>query len=692
MLLLLVLTQLLDLSCAQPGSDKGVDPLKQLPGVVPGLRHSGSFGFYDGLDYTDNTLRTVSTADEKACMLSCKDGCDFVTYTASTRECRHKYTDKSTGYQSYMSGQLSGFLFGEIRCNTKDNRDRSCIIAEVSVIGVGNCKRACLLHPQCRYTTWQRFPNNLYTCSLRSFRSTPGTVLGFRLNHDPLNAKPNVRGRFDVIGSSGVVAIHSNLLPDGKVLFTARPEYQRGGPNLEMVARPQVPYGEIASVFDPTNGKVVPSFVDDNVFCHGAILTANGRIFMTGGDVGGGMGSPAQGLAIGLNKQRFFEYQSNTWRYDNDMLKTRWYPSPVRTTNGNVFIIGGATNGTSGIPEMTMEMYREGSAQNVLIRSPFLERTRAAYYPITALIPGSGNIFMFGVSSWVILDQNNGAEIEQASENVQGIRQGGYPAGTVLLGLRPENGYRGVLAMFGGTNNPREEVALDTVAKLTLTGKGPRRWRYDEGKMPYGRVVSDAILQPNGKVLLFNGAQLGQTGGSVGGPLLKASALECFVYDPDAPDGQRFQVLNASPIQRLYHSSALLLPDGRTMVAGTDQATFNPRTAYEHRVEAFTPPWLLNGTPRPTIKSVPSGSISYGSTFQVTFEGKVTGVSMITPGASTHGVDFTQRLVFLAIENRNGNTLTLKAPPNATIALQGHHMLFLLNGDTPSKAKFIHLQ
>ena len=36
--------------------------------------------------------------------------------------------------------------------------------------------------------------------------------------------------------------------------------------------------------------------------------------------------------------------------------------------------------------------------------------------------------------------------------------------------------------------------------------------------MPYGRVVSDAIIQPSGKVLLFNGASLGRTGGAIGIP------------------------------------------------------------------------------------------------------------------------------------------------------------------------------
>jgi hypothetical protein len=78
---------------------------------------------------------------------------------------------------------------------------------------------------------------------------------------------------------------------------------------------------------------------------------------------------------------------------------------------------------------------------------------------------------------------------------------------------------------------------------------------------------------------------------------------DIFCYDPEAAaPGQKFSVLANTNIQRLHHSSSILLPDARTLLMGTDQATFNSATSYEHRVEAFTPPWLLSGTARPIIE------------------------------------------------------------------------------------------
>ena len=85
------------------------------------------------------------------------------------------------------------------------------------------------------------------------------------------------------------------------------------------------------------------------------------------------------------------------------------------------------------------------------------------------------------------------------------------------------------------------------------------------------------------------------------GYYLQYFCIDIFCYDPEAPPGKKFTVFANTDIQRFYHSTTLLLPDARTIILGTDEGTFTPTTAYEHRVEAFTPPWLLNGTPRPVI-------------------------------------------------------------------------------------------
>jgi hypothetical protein len=65
---------------------------------------------------------------------------------------------------------------------------------------------------------------------------------------------------------------------------------------------------------------------------------------------------------------------------------------------------------------------------------------------------------------------------------------------------------------------------------------------------------------------------------------------------------------------RGYHTTALLLPDGRILMAGSGRLQgsmmINERTA-----EIYSPPYLHKG-PRPTIASAP-GSMAYGDTIEV---------------------------------------------------------------------------
>jgi hypothetical protein len=61
------------------------------------------------------------------------------------------------------------------------------------------------------------------------------TTIGFRQNPQPLNYNPAVLGRIDVIGNSGVVCIFATLLPDGRILCGARPQYFQGGINYDNI-------------------------------------------------------------------------------------------------------------------------------------------------------------------------------------------------------------------------------------------------------------------------------------------------------------------------------------------------------------------------------------------------------------------------------------------------------------------------
>jgi hypothetical protein len=143
-------------------------------------------------------------------------------------------------------------------------------------------------------------------------------------------------------------------------------------------------------------------------------------------------------------------------------------------------------------------------------------------------------------------------------------------------------------------------------------------------------------------------------------------------------------------VPRLYHSTALLLPDARVMTAGSD-SMWNPDPFHESqlRLEIFSPPYLFAGA-RPEISSCPD-QIDYGADLQVGTPQAaiIDAIALMRCGSSTHSFNPDQRHVGLTIKARAANSLTLEAPPDGFVAPPGYYMLFLLKDGVPSVSSFV---
>src|SRR5262249_2592219 len=119
------------------------------------------------------------------------------------------------------------------------------------------------------------------------------------------------------------------------------------------------------------------------------------------------------------------------------------------------------------------------------------------------------------------------------------------------------------------------------------------------------------------------------------------------VYEAElwSPTSRNWVTMSRSQIPRLYHSTALLMPDATVLVAGGGRQNGRPQPdpADEPNAEIFSPPYLFKG-PRPVIQSAPS-QISYNSLFSIvtTDASRIASVSFIALGAVTHAFNENQR-------------------------------------------------
>jgi galactose oxidase len=140
----------------------------------------------------------------------------------------------------------------------------------------------------------------------------------------------------------------------------------------------------------------------------------------------------------------------------------------------------------------------------------------------------------------------------------------------------------------------------ETAEIIDLNSPTPA-WTYTGSMVTGGRKLHTATLLPDGKVLV--------TGGSRGTESANAApsdpAYESELWDPATGTWTTMASVNRV---RAYHSTAVLLPDGRVLVADGEQLAGTT-------AEIYSPPYLFHGA-RPTITSAPP-AVAYGQSFFV---------------------------------------------------------------------------
>lgn len=207
--------------------------------------------------------------------------------------------------------------------------------------------------------------------------------------------------------------------------------------------------------------------------------------------------------------------------------------------------------------------------------------------------------------------------------------------------------------------------------------------------MKFRRRQHNATLLPDGTVLV--------TGGTEGAGFDNLDPGQP-IHTPELwdPSSGTWAQMAPEEIDRCYHSTAVLLPDGRILSGGGGEyapqnGISNPPINTHANAQLFSPSYLFKGA-RPIITKAPA-KVAYGEAFEVETPApsEISRVSWIRLPSVTHSFDQNQRINSLNFQ-RGAKQVTVTAPANGNICPPGHYMLFLLNQNkVPSIAAIIQI-
>jgi hypothetical protein len=220
-------------------------------------------------------------------------------------------------------------------------------------------------------------------------------------------------------------------------------------------------------------------------------------------------------------------------------------------------------------------------------------------------------------------------------------------------------------------------VAATFVLDMSDPNPGNQQAWISAQDMNIARLNHTLVILPDGKVLAVGGSTKVEDS-YCNPPMVPCAApvLEAEIFDPASGKWTLQPPMDASN-PRMYHSAAMLLPDGRVVCAGGNGV----RTA-----QIFDPEYIQHFNLRPSITSSPL-YMQYGGQYNIQYlpnDGKkVSKVCLMRLAAVTHAFDQDQRRVPLTITvpgtGASPDQITVQAPANGNIAPPGYYMLFVLS-------------
>lgn len=373
------------------------------------------------------------------------------------------------------------------------------------------------------------------------------------------------------------------------------------------------------------------------------------------------------------------------------MNEARWYPTATVLADGDIVVQGGSFLGVAGPGATVPERYtpNEGTGWHRLTGADDLEAYDGGgenrwWYPRAFVVPDQPDT-LFNLTGRIAydLDPTGDGEITHHGQIPDAVREQGelgWPIGATSTAVMYEPGK--ILQVGGGdwSNGGSGRAGARAGFTVDLTS-GTENAVYEATEpMTHGRHWANSTLLPNGEVMVTGGGRSNNGGNGI--------VTTPEIWSPET--GEWREVPAPHQHARLYHSTALLLPDARVMIGGGGAP--GPRNYTD--AEFYSPSYLYDGdelAERPEITDAPD-VLGYDGTFDITVDGDVDRVTLVRNGSVTHSFNNGQLFDDLDFTTDGDGTVRVTAPQDGTYAPPGAYMLFVLDADgVPSEAAMVEI-
>lgn len=493
------------------------------------------------------------------------------------------------------------------------------------------------------------------------------------------------------------VATHVTVLPDKRLLVWGGYRESDGLSRRVMIWNP-----------DPscTSGCLEQEVLDKDIFgdiyCSSHSYLSDGTLLIAGGTLAT---APPGTLQGGLNKVALFDVyhggNDGLWAAKPVMNEGRWYPTSISLPSGGVLVWGGYSNNgqVNKVPQVfdlqadnTTHTWRRAN-----IRHPELSYR---YYSWLNMLSSGKILTTIGDTRATLLASAGGGfrlsgdsavpfPLHATNSALDGLLNVAHDGGTQIVYDKDK------FIVIGGGPYPDDAVETINMADTTPA------WT-PVANMGNRRRWHNSTILPDGKVLVTGGTQ---GDGEFNNTCDQNAIKQAEIWTPGNP-GTWTPMASASRM-RIYHSAAVLLPDGRVFTGGTSE--FDPDGTYsdlsgtiscpgidnDSSVEIYSPPYLFNsdGTPvsnRPVISSG-DDPVYYGQNheYKVSNPGSEPKMNLVKLPSVTHAFNHSQGFYKLTTTLVDSTTVRITLPSNRNELVPGHYMMFLLNGNKVSVAKII---